>query len=234
MSAGTRSRWTPAMDAALRLLYPTTGAAEIARQLGVSVPAVYSRAYKFGLRKPAEWAAQCTRLAWAEGRHEKSRARHFKPGQVPANKGRPMAEWMPAQSAARCQRTQFQPGKMTGAAQYNYRPVGSLRINRDGLLERKVTDDHPVPARRWVGVHRLVWEAANGPAPAGHVVVFRQGRRTAVESEITLDRLELISRRENMRRNSRHTNYPPEVNRLIELSGALKRKIHNRTKKEPA
>jgi len=62
--------------------------------------------------------------------------------------------------------TQFKKGDRLGAAQHNYVPIGSLRVSKDGYLERKVTDDPSfVPNRRWVSVHRLVWEAAHGPVP---------------------------------------------------------------------
>lgn len=40
-----------------------------------------------------------------------------------------------------------------------------------------------------------------------------------------------MSRHENMRRNSYHTNYPPEVARLVQLKGAISRQV-NRIKKE--
>ena len=37
--------------------------------------------------------------------------------------------------------------------------IGSLRICNDGILQRKITDDPALyPSRRWVAVHRLVWE----------------------------------------------------------------------------
>lgn len=153
-------------------------------------------------------------LTWTDGR--------FQPGQPPANKGLRRPGWAPGRMAS----TQFKKGQMAGAAQRNYQPIGTERISKDGYLERKVTDDHPVPARRWVGVHRLVWEAANGPIPPGHAVAFREGKRTAVAEEITVDRLELVSRVELMRRNSYHNNYPKEVAQLIQLKGALNRKIN--------
>jgi hypothetical protein len=222
-----KTRWTAAMDAEVRRLYPTTAVVDIARLLRVTPPAAYQRAYKLGLKKPAEWAAECTRRRWAAGRHENSRAAQFRKGSAPWNKGVPGSTGHHPNS----RRTQFQPGVMSGAAQYNYRPIGSLRISKDGYLERKVTDDHPTPARRWVGVHRLVWEAAHGPIPRGHIVVFKAGARTTDEALITPDRLELISRQEGMRRNTRHNRYSPEVNQIIQLAGALKRKINNRTRK---
>ena len=221
--------WTSAEDAELTRRYPNETAKAIAASIGRGERAVYMRAKSLGLSKPAGWAAECTRQRWAEGRHENSRAKQFRKGSQPFNKGRPMREWNPNLEA--CKATQFKKGRAASEAR-NYRPIGSLRVSVYGLLERKVTDDQSVyPARRWVPVSRLVWESANGQIPPGHVVRFRDGMATTVESEITIDRLELVSRRENMLRNSRHTNYPPEVNQLMQLMGALNRKINNRSRR---
>lgn len=96
-----------------------------------------------------------------------ARTGHFLPGQTPWNAG--MKGW---QAGGRSVETQFKPGRPAHEAR-NYCPIGSLRTSKDGYIERKVTDDPSVvPARRWVGVHRLIWEAAHGPIPGGHVVVF--------------------------------------------------------------
>lgn len=86
---------------------------------------------------------------------------------------------------------QFKKGTLNGAAAHNYVPVGSLRWSKDGYLERKVTDDPDlVPARRWVGEHRLMWEAAHGPIPDGHVVMFLDGDPCNLE----LDNLRAVPR----------------------------------------
>ena len=225
-----RTSWTPAMDRALRRLYARWSAAECAKVMGLTVPAVYARVTVLGLHKPREWVAARARQRWAEGRHETSRANCFKPGTAPFNKGRPMAEWMPPAAAEKCSRTQFRKGQMAGAAMHNWVPVGTEKV-RDGQLCRKVTDDPNVyPAARWQPVSRLVWEAEHGPIPAGHIVRFRDGMATTHRDSITLDRLELVTRAENMRRNSYHTRYPKEVAQLIQLKGALNRKINNRSK----
>ena len=86
--------------------------------------------------------------------------------------------------------TSYKPGRPAHEAR-NYLPIGSTRITKDGYIERKVTDDPAlVPARRWVGEHRLVWEAANGPIPDGHVVVFLDGDRLNID----LDNLRCVPR----------------------------------------
>ena len=225
-----KTPWTPQDDATLRALYPTQTAVAIGRRMGRKAASINYRAAKLGLKKPEGYVSQLTRWRWKDGQNENSRRAHFPKGNVPHNKGAPMAEWMP--NPGRSVETRFRKGNLTGQAARNYVPIGSLRINKQGLLERKVTDDPSIyPARRWTSVARLVWEAAHGPIPRRHVVRFKPGTATTVEAEITLDKLECISMRENMRRNSYHTNFPPELRRLTQLRGALTHKIKNRSKK---
>lgn len=224
-----RRAWTTAEDSRLRELYATLSAAECAVQLGRTQSSVQMRVSALGLSKSPEWIAARTRQRWAEGRHENSRAKQFRRGGDPMNKGRPQSEWMSAESIKRTRATRFKPGHLGGKAAEKVQPIGALRVTRDGQLQRKVNNDLPLQ-RRWVAVARLVWEAANGPIPPGHAVVFRPGRASTSEAAITLDALELVTRAELMRRNSRHTRYPPELNQLIQLKGALNRKINRRAK----
>ena len=217
----TRRLWT--LDE-LELLarFPTTNTAELARELGRKPAHVYQKAYRLGLRKSPEYLADSARSGRTDG--QRGGATRFKPGHSTWNAGR--KGW---QSGGRSAETQFKPGRPAHEAR-NYLPIGTYRVNGDGYLEQKTTDDRSLaPARRWASVHRLVWEAAHGPVPPGHAVVFRPGRRSVELERITLDGLELVTRAELMRRNTLH-NLPPEVTHLIQLRGALNRKINNRTK----
>lgn len=83
--------------------------------------------------------------------------------------------------------------------------------------------------KRWRFVHVMLWEEANGPVPAGHTIAFRNGDKT----DIRLENLECISRRELMRRNTVH-NYPPELVQVMRLKGAITKRIATRQKKEQA
>ena len=227
-----RKPWTAAEDRKLTRMYMRQSAAECATALDRTLSSVTQRVSTLGLHKSPEWVAERTRQRWAEGRNEGSRTGHFRIGATPANKGRALAEWMP--NPGRSVATRFKKGCMSGAAQHNYVPVGSLRISKDGYLERKVTDDPDMyQARRWSGVHRLVWEAANGPVPPGHAVVFLPGCRTTNEAAITIDCVELVTRAELMRRNTRNR-FPKELADLIALKAALTRKINNKTKRAEA
>jgi hypothetical protein len=137
---------------------------------------------------------------------------------------------VPGSGAKGPNRTSFKPGRPANEAR-NYLPIGSTRISKDGYIERKVTDDPGLyPARRWVAEHRLVWEREVGPIPPGHIVVSRSGRHSTDVSEITIDKLECISKAENMRRNTVH-NYPQPIPQLVQLRGALIRTINQRRKK---
>lgn len=111
--------------------------------------------------------------------------------------------------------TQFKPG----ARPHTWKPLGSTRLTKEGYLQRKISDTG-YPPRDWVGVHILMWEEEHGPVPAGFAVAFKDRNKT----NICPENLELISRRELMRRNTIH-NYPPELADVIRLGAALRRRL---------
>lgn len=99
---------------------------------------------------------------------------------------------VPGSGAKGPNRTSFKKGRKPEEAR-NYRPVGSVRRSKDGYWERKVTDDPSLDtSRRWVGIHRLVWEEHYGPIPAGHKVIYIDGDY----DNVSIDNLALVSSRE--------------------------------------
>jgi hypothetical protein len=111
------------------------------------------------------------------GNHKLNSGRtgRFESGHIPANKGTHM------NSGGK--ETQFKPGHRP----WNYKPVGTERVNADGYADIKITDPN-----KWETKHILIWEAENGPVPKGHVIIFGDGNRF----NFNLDNLILISRRE--------------------------------------
>lgn len=214
-----RRFWTPDEDATVKRLYADMPTADLAEKLKRTPRSVYQRAELHGLKKSAAYLASEASSRW-DGK--RGGATRFQAGHSTWNKG---THW---NAGGRSVETQFKKGHLSGAAAAKLQPVGATRI-ADGQLQRKVNEDLPY-MRRWVSVARLVWEGANGPIPAGQLVVFKPGMATVTESEITLDRLELVTRAENMRRNSYHTRYPKELARLIQLRGAMNRQINKRAK----
>lgn len=215
--------WTPEQLADLSSRYPNERTADIARDLGRGLRSVYQKAIALGLKKSSDYLASEDAGRFVPERRA-SEGTQFRSGDAPWNKGRSF------DAGGRSHDTRFKKGRPASESP-NYVPLGTERISRDGYLERKVTDDLTVnSSRRWVAVHRLVWEDAHGPIPGGHIVVFKPGCATTDRAEISADRLECITRVENMHRNSYHNNYPKEVGQLIQLRGALNRKIKNRSK----
>jgi hypothetical protein len=186
--------------------------------------AIYGMASKLGVTKVEGWIdnplSNTTRTDPGRGR-----ASRFKRGHATWNAG--MKGW---KAGGRSAETRFKPGQLNGRAAQLVEPVGAYRLDPSGILQRKVGTKPGPNHLRWRSVHELVWIEHNGPVPRGHVVVFRPGQRTNVLEQITLDRLECITRAELMRRNSYHNRYPQPVRQIIQLRGVLTRKINNRRK----
>lgn len=218
--------WTAAEREMMRRLYPDTLTADLARQLGRSAAKVYQCAQRMGLKKSQAYMSgpHACRLRSGDDTGIEHR---FKPGHQTWNKGKKGSTGTHENTRA----NHFKLGAISGRAAKLEMPVGTLRVNRDGYLDRKINCIPGPSSKRWRAVHRLVWEAAHGPVPAGHIVVFLPGRKTTDPELITLDALELITRVENMRRNTLH-NMPPELARLVQLRGVLNRKINQRLKKD--
>lgn len=219
-----KATWTPALDAELTRRYPHERSADIAADMGLRLPQIYSRANLLGLKKSTEVIVAMARERSKDPNHG-GRASRFQKGFVPANKGLRRPGWAPGDMA----KTQFKKGN----APHTTLPVGSYRIDKSGNLQRKIGNASGNNSKRWRCVHELVWVAANGPVPSGHIVVFKKGMRTSVLEEITLDRAECVSLAENMRRNTFH-NYGPEVAKVVQLRGQITRQINKREGKKEA
>jgi hypothetical protein len=209
----------------MREFYPRLRAADVAEVLQRPVGSVHQRAAKLGLTKSAEFHASDASGRVQRGKqHPSMVASQFKPGLTPWNKGRDSAETGTGHHQ-NSRRTQFRKGRKAEESR-NYVPLGSLRVCADGYLERKVTDDPSiVPARRWVAVHRIVWQEQVGAIPAGHIVRFREGMKTTVLEQITPDRLECITRAEHAKRNHPRSK-SPELAKLVQLKGAITRQVN--------
>lgn len=210
----------------LRRDYPHKDTKLLAAKLKRTVIGCYQQARLAGLKKSMAYA-ELKKARERETLRRTGIPYRFGKGHVPANKGLRRPGW----SRGRMRETQFKKGERSGIASAHWVPIGSLRINADGYLDRKVRDDG-LPQKRWVCVHRLLWIEAYGPIPPAHAVAFKPGKRTTELEKITLDALELVSRQDLMRRNSYHTNYPKEIGELIQLRGAVQRQINRRARLE--
>jgi hypothetical protein len=219
------SPWLPHDIEALKRLYPNHSTKDVARILGRSLSSIYATAKKLGIKKSAEFLA-----SEESGRLKKGQCRpgmvatQFKKGQTPANKGLRRPGWAPG----RMKETQFKPGHRGGAAALNHKPVGTIKTDPDGYLRIKVREAvHGKEAtgfgntKVWPLYGRYVWEQHNGPIPPKHIVTFKDGNRL----NCAIENLELMSCADNARRNSMWAKMPRELAEVIQLRGALNRKL---------
>jgi hypothetical protein len=212
-----RRVWTEEECQLMRELYPDCRAQDVAERLGRNLCQVHAKAKALGLRKSEAFnASPLSGRATRERTVPNSEQHRFPPGWKSWNKGTHY------RAAGRSVETQFKPGMMP----HNTHPIGTELVDEAGYRKRKVRDDAPRGRsyRNWKFVHILVWEAAHGPVPDGYRVTFKDGDKTNLE----VGNLELRSFRDMMQRNSIHTVLPPELRQVVQLNGALKRKINRR------
>lgn len=224
----TRRPWTAAEDDVLRERYPHEPTFTTATALpGRTVGAIYQRALTIGLHKSDAYLSTpaAGRMRPGDNRGGSSR---FAKGHVPVNKGVKRGRgWAPGRMAE----SQFKPGDRCGAANRNWKPIGTVALDADGYQRIKVREARAGERAGfgnpfvWPQLHRRIWEQANGPIPAGHAVVFRDGNK----AHCALANLELVSQRELMRRNSIHARLPKDLVRTVQLLNAVKRQIRRRT-----
>lgn len=220
-------QWAPFEVELLKTFYPDVPARLLADELDRTVPQVHSKAKKLGLSKSAAFMASDLSGRVQRGKQDpRMRATQFKPGQIPANKGLRRPGWF----CGRMRETQFKKGRPANESP-RYAPIGTEQVNaKRGVLMRKMTDDPSIyPAARWTPVHVLVWEAEHGPIPEGHFVRFKAGMKSLIASEITLDRLELVTPAENLHRNSFHR-WPDELKDVLYAKGRLTRAINRKSR----
>jgi hypothetical protein len=208
--------WSDSELEILKREYPEAPAWRIAGKLGRKEYSVYHKACALGLKKSDAYlqSPASGRMIPGSRRGEPTR---FRAGNLPHNKGK--KGW---QAGGRAGETKFKPGSQP----HNWVPIGSERITKDGILQRKVTDAWR-PSRDWKSVHSLLWEEHFGPIPKGHIVIFRDGN----QRNIVIENLECISRRENMKRNTIH-NLPQPLADVIRMRGVLNRRIRERMENE--
>lgn len=132
----------------------------------------YARAFnkQFGREVEAKnLHALRKRKGWKTGR-----TGCFEKGQEPPNKGRPCPEGTGGRHP-NARRTQFGKGHLP----HNTRHLGHERVSKDGYVEISVAETNPHTGyeRRYVLKHRHLWEAANGPVPAGHALKCLDGNK---------------------------------------------------------
>jgi hypothetical protein len=176
--------------------YPHISTKDVAGMLGKSVKQCYCKANLLRLHKTSDYLA-----TESSGRLKNGNSASFFPkGNIPWNKGMKGLQIGGEQ-------TQFKKGTIPP----NHRPVGSTRIDEEGYTSIKIAEP-----RKWVLLHRHLYEQEHGKINRNEVIVFRDKNR----SNFDINNLEKITMSENMERN-RITKYPIELQESIKALNKL-------------
>lgn len=209
-----RKLWTKEEIKKVGKLYPDMDSSEIAKIMGCRLDQVYYIAYKNRFEKS---------LAYRQGMAAKKNFKIagkkyvFAKGHTPINKGKKMEEYVPAESLARIQSSQFKKGMKC----HNELHDGAITIRTDNR-NRPYKFIRTAKAK-WEALHVHLWKQAHGPIPPGHVIIFKNFDTLNCE----LSNLEMITKSENMLRNSIH-NYPEDIKEAIYTLQKLKKKINGK------
>jgi len=202
----TRRIWTEEERKTLSNMFPDNYTIDVCKALNRNYASVSSQANLMGLKKSDAFMkmeldkqGDRLRIVGEKGRYQKGRS--------PENKGKPM----PIEVYEKVKHTMFKKGQATHNEKYD----GHERISKDGYTEIRVKKG------KYVLKHRLVWEQSKGTIPKGLILVFKDKN----PKNITIENLELMTRVENMQRNTIHR-YPTELKSTIKLVHKLKRKIN--------
>lgn len=199
--------WTKDEERILIEMFPHYTAKEIQEKIHRGKGGIYTHAALLGLRSTPEKLSRVGKTYG--GSSPKFKEAQFSKGHIPDNKGKKM----PKSTYDKVRRTMFHKGQPPK----NYKPVGSERTDKEGYRWRKVADPN-----KWRLIHRMVWEEANGPIPPGHNIQFRDHN----PQNCALDNLYIITKAEQLKtQNSFMAKYPKELQDVIRLKGALKRRI---------
>ncbi len=194
-----RVLWTEEQDQYLREHYPDELTTKVCEALGMGKQQVYRRAQILDIRKS---------LKFNEAYNFKE-ATQFVTGKAPWNKG------LSYQAMGNSPHYQFKPGRRS----HNHKPIGYVRLTKDGYEEVKVRDTGTT-RNDYVRRQRIIWEEANGPIPDGNVIVFISGDKT----DFRIENLEMLTRQELVQKNSINR-FSPELREMIHLVAKVKRRI---------
>jgi hypothetical protein len=201
------SSFTKRQDEIIKREYLLIPIKTLARKIGRSHVGVNHRIAAMGLVIPIELRRQRKAIGM------------YRKGQVAFNKGKKQTEFMSAEAIKKTKPTRFKKGHVP----HNTIPgIGMITIRTDLRTGRKYKYIK-LGLANWRELHRHNWEKKHGKIPKGMCVVFKDGNNM----DCRVKNLELITRVENMIRNTIHR-YTPEIKSGIRIINKLKRTINEK------
>lgn len=202
-----KTTFSKAEDDFIRKNYLIMPIKPLGDKIGRSYTGVMARINAMGLELPQEIRDQRKMLG------------QKKKGNVPMNKGRKQSDYMTAEAIERTKKTRFQKGQLP----HNTKEKdGVITIRKDQMKGGNIIQYKYIRLAlgKWYPYHQHIWEKKHGRIPEGMCLWFKDGNSL----NCTLRNLELITRAENMRRNSIQR-YPQEVQSSIKLLAKLNKKL---------
>lgn len=148
---------------------------------------------------------------------KRKQSSQFKANNSPFNKGMKQQEYMSKEAIKRTKATRFKP---------NHVPASTNKIGNGAVVWRKERAHGKsyqyirIDLGVWELYHRHLWQARHGPIPKDQIVIFIDGDT----KNVNINNLKLISKRENMYRNSVHE-YAKETIPTLLLINELETKL---------
>jgi hypothetical protein len=195
-SMSGRTTFPPELDATIKEHYLTTPIKTIAKMIGRSYTGVMSALKRMELEIPAEIIEQ------------RKQSGRIKKGSISFNKGKKQTEYMSTEAIARCSATRFKKGNKPHNT-YEKDGIITYRIDNSGRPYLYIRTS----VGKWELYHKHLWEKENGKVPPNHCLWFIDGNST----NVSLENLECITRKENYMRNSETRFYPSDLKELIKI-----------------
>ena len=185
--------------------YPFEPTKKLADDLNLTESQVYNRAFAMRIKKDPVYLRS---TQFPKG-YLGGKATQFQKGQIPPNKGQKMSKEVYEKVSA----TMFKKGSVPS----NTQPVGTINKRQD--TNGKFYSYIKVANQNWQLLNRYLWEQNFGKIPPGMIVIFKDNN----EDNFEISNLELISKKENMLRNTMHQ-YPLEIKQILILKNKLIKK----------
>jgi len=207
--------WTESDLLILKKEYPSTQSVLIAEKLDRSIKAIYSQANLMGLKKTEEFNRSESSGRMKDGNFGK--ATQFQKNHKSFNTGMKWDDFMTVQGKANSLRTTFKKGNLPPNTLHD----GMITTRTDSKTKRTYKFIR-IALAKWQMLHVYNWEQVNGKLPKGKILAFKGST-----DDCSIDNLILITRAENMKRNSIQR-YPEEIKQTIRVLTKLKKTINGK------
>lgn len=202
----SKTTFSKAEDLKIRRNYLSMPIKALGDKMGRSYTGIMGRLKAMGLVIPADII------------EKNKEAGKMKAGHIPFNKGLKQSEYMSADTIARSKKTQFKKGHVPANAKAK---DGIITIryghkNRSGKAYKYIR----LTLGNWIPYHQYKWENKYGKVKKGYCLWFKDGNTL----NCTFKNLELITRAENMARNTIQR-YPKELQVSMKLISKINKKL---------